>query len=103
MEPDSPAPRVVRINVKPTGGVPKQPGPGAEDHAGSRGRGRPRDLRFPGGARPAGPAQSVELDQAAGGGGAPIGPGTTGENLTVSGLEWSKIGPGDRLRIGETV
>ena len=92
--------RVVRINVNPSGGVPKQRVPSAGITLKGVAGDKQRNRRFHGGPQRAISLYSYEHIQALQAEGHPIAPGSTGENLTIGGLDWAAIDIGDRLSIG---
>jgi MOSC domain-containing protein YiiM len=95
--------RVHRINVNPSGGVPKQRVPAVRLLAGGVEGDRQRNLKHHGGPDRAVSLFALERIQALSAEGHPIGPGTAGENLTVEGLDWEAVRPGERLAVGEAV
>lgn len=94
---------VARINVSPTGGVPKLAvGAALVTTTGVAGD-RQNDLEHHGGPDRAVSLFALERIDALAAEGHPIAPGTTGENLTVAGLDWSTLGAGSRLAVGDDV
>jgi MOSC domain-containing protein YiiM len=92
---------LIRINVNPDGGVPKQPIASAHITAEGVAGDKQRNRRFHGGPQRAVSLYSYEHIQALQAEGHPITPGSTGENLTIGGLNWAVLNLGDQLQIGD--
>ena len=93
--------KIIQINVKAEGGVPKLPIESARLNFNNVEGDKQRDKRYHGGPTRAVCLYSLEIIEALRAQGHPIESGWTGENLLISGLDWSAMVPGVTLQIGE--
>ncbi len=94
---------VARVNVNPSGGVPKHAVGATLVTTTGVGGDRQLDLEHHGGPERAVSLFSLERIEALRAEGHPIAPGTTGENLTITGVDWAELVPGSRLAVGDDV